>query len=44
LEGRASPACSLEDGIQTLRVNLAVLASVEQGGWQAIGPGLPQGT
>lgn len=36
VEGRAPPPCSLEDGIQTLRVNLAALASVEQGTWQPI--------
>jgi predicted dehydrogenase len=36
LEGRATPACSLEEGIQTLRVNLAALASVERGCWQTI--------
>ena len=38
LEGRALPLCSLEEGIQTLRVNLATLASVEQGSWQVIRP------
>ena len=38
LEGHAPPLCSLEEGIQTLRVNLAALASVEQGTWQVIGP------
>lgn len=37
LEGNGLPLCSLEEGIQTLRANLAVLASVEQGTWQAIG-------
>ncbi|MCC6124634.1 MAG: Gfo/Idh/MocA family oxidoreductase [Pirellulales bacterium] len=36
LEGRAVPLCSLEDGIQTLRVNLAALAAVEQGNWQKV--------
>ncbi len=38
LEGRALPPCSLEEGIQTLRTNLAALASVEQGSWQIIHP------
>jgi predicted dehydrogenase len=38
LEGRALPLCSLEEGIQTLRVNLAALASLEQGTWQVIRP------
>jgi predicted dehydrogenase len=36
MEGRAAPPCSLAEGIQTLRVNLAALASVEQGCWQSI--------
>jgi len=36
VEGRAAPPCTLEDGLQTLRVNLAALASVEGGGWQVI--------
>ncbi len=38
LEGRVSPLCSFEEGLQTLRVNLAALTSVEQGTWQTIGP------
>jgi predicted dehydrogenase len=38
LEGRGLPLCSLEEGIQTLRVNLAALASVEQRTWQTIEP------
>jgi predicted dehydrogenase len=37
VEGKAAPPCSLEEGIQTLRVNLAALASVEQGTWQCPG-------
>ncbi len=37
VEGQSSLLCSLEEGEQTLRVNLAALASVEQGGWQTIG-------
>ena len=38
LEKRTSPLCSLEEGIQTLRTNLAVLTSVERGTWQTVGP------
>jgi predicted dehydrogenase len=41
VEGRAAPPCSLDEGIQTLRVNLAALASVEHGTWQAIEPRAP---
>ncbi len=33
VEGRISLPCSLEEGIQTLQVNLAALASVESGTW-----------
>jgi predicted dehydrogenase len=36
VEGRRSPLCSLEEGLQTLRVNLAALTSVDGGGWQQI--------
>ncbi len=36
LEGRRPPLCSLDEGIQTLRVNLAALCSVESGGWESI--------
>lgn len=36
LEDRALPLCTLEEGLQTLRVNLAALASVDQGNWQTI--------
>jgi predicted dehydrogenase len=32
-EGRAEPVCSLEEAIGTLRVNLAMLASVEDSKW-----------
>lgn len=38
LEGIGLPLCTLEEGIQALRVNLAVLKSVEQGAWQHIQP------
>ena len=37
MEGRASPLCSLEDGIRTLHTNLAVLTSVDRGTWQPAG-------
>lgn len=37
IEGKASPVCSLDEGLQTLRVNLAALASVDSGGWKSIG-------
>ncbi len=36
---RTSPPCSLKEGLQTLRVNLAALASVDSGTWQTIGDG-----
>ena len=36
VEGRASPLCSLAEGLQTLRVNLAALESVDQGCWRTI--------
>ena len=29
LEGEASPACTLDEGIQTLKVNLAILRSAD---------------
>jgi predicted dehydrogenase len=38
VEGKAMPACSLEEGIHTLGVNLAALASVDEGTWQLIYP------
>lgn len=38
IEQRTPPACPLEDGLQTLRVNLAALASADGGGWQTIAP------
>jgi predicted dehydrogenase len=34
ISARTPPLCSLDEGLQTLRVNLAALASVESGGWQ----------
>lgn len=33
LEGSAEPLCSLQEGIQTLRVNLAILSAVELKQW-----------
>lgn len=36
LEGRADPACTLADGAQTLRVNLAALASASSQSWQTV--------
>ena len=36
VEGKQSPTCSLQDGLQTLRVNLAALTSVDTGTWQTI--------
>jgi predicted dehydrogenase len=38
VEGIAPPPCSLAEGVQTLRVNLAALASVEFGSWQTLSP------
>lgn len=34
LDGKADPACSLDEGLQTLRVNLATLESVETESWR----------
>jgi predicted dehydrogenase len=36
LEEKAEPLCTLEEGLQTLRVNLAALASADQENWQTI--------
>ncbi|MBC7815429.1 MAG: Gfo/Idh/MocA family oxidoreductase [Planctomycetaceae bacterium] len=38
IEESSPPACSIDEGLQTLRVNLAALASTDGGGWQAIRP------
>lgn len=35
MEGRSDPLCTLDEGVQTLRTNLAILASVEQASWRA---------
>ncbi len=36
VDGRSSPLCSLDDAIQTLRVNLAILRSADTRTWQDI--------
>ena len=36
-ERKGTVACTLEEGLQTLRVNLAILASLDTGGWVEIG-------
>jgi predicted dehydrogenase len=36
VEGKIAPPCTLAEGSQSLRVNLAALASVAQGAWQMI--------
>ncbi len=38
IEVSSPPACSIDEGLQTLRVNLAALASTDGGGWQTIRP------
>jgi predicted dehydrogenase len=38
LEGGVSPPCTLEAGLQTLRVNLAALASLKGLNWRTIAP------
>jgi len=35
-EGMAPPVCTFEEGLQTLRCNVAALASVEQRSWQTV--------
>ncbi len=37
LDGIHPPLCPLEDGIQTLRVNLAILRSIKERQWQTLG-------
>lgn len=36
VEGKSAAPCSLEDGVQTLKVNLAALASADSGAWQKL--------
>ncbi len=38
IKGSLPTMCSIEEGLQTLRVNLAALASADGGGWQTIRP------
>ena len=38
VEGKRPPVCTLDEGIHTLRVNLAALASLESRSWQVIMP------
>ena len=37
VENRAAPRCSLAEGLQTLRVNLAALTSLESRRWERVG-------
>ncbi len=37
VEGVTKPLCTLDEGVQTLRVNLAALASVGSRSWQSVG-------
>ena len=37
VEGMTKPLCTLDEGVQTLRVNLAALASVASRSWQTVG-------
>ena len=37
VEGKAPPLCSLAEGLQTLHVNLAVLAASDRPQWQVVG-------
>ena len=39
VETGSPPPCSIADGLQTLRVNLAALASADGGGWQTVSDG-----
>jgi predicted dehydrogenase len=41
VEGKAAVPCSLAEGIQSLRVNLAALDSVERGTWETVSTGGP---
>jgi predicted dehydrogenase len=36
VEGKRPPACSLADGLQTLKVNLAILRAADQGSWETL--------
>jgi len=37
IEGRTPPPCTLDEGLQTLRVNLAALASLQDQTWKVVG-------
>lgn len=37
IAGEALPLCTLDEGIQTLKVNLAALDSADHGGWREVG-------
>lgn len=39
IEAKTPPSCSIDEGLQTLRVNLTALASADGGGWQTIEQG-----
>ena len=36
IEGKGQPACSLAEGVQTLKVNLAIINSAERGTWETV--------
>ena len=36
VEGRGGPSCTLDEGLHTLRCNLAALASVQRGTWETV--------
>jgi predicted dehydrogenase len=36
IEGKAPPLCTLEEGVQSLRANLAILGSIDTGQWVSI--------
>jgi len=38
LEGKAKPACTVEEGLQTLRVNVTLLAVAFKPNWLPVGP------
>jgi hypothetical protein len=39
IEGKGPVACTIDEAIQTLRVNLAILEAAETHSWQTITPG-----
>ena len=38
MEGAKLPLCSLDEGFQTLRVNMSILRSIEERRWQTVNP------